>query len=79
MAEPSLYAFCAEALTLAQSNKDDLASLLDPETGFAPKMRQICQTQLTEAQESTDKYSIEELEALRMESDTWGLLQAVMP
>ncbi|GJE90630.1 nuclear pore complex protein [Phanerochaete sordida] len=79
MADSSLYASCAEALTLAQSSKDDLADLLDPDTGFAPKMRQICQTHLAEAQENTEKYSIEELEALRMESDTWGLLQAVMP
>lgn len=79
MADSTLYASCAEALTLAQANKDDLASLLDPEQGFAPKMRQICQAQLAEAQDRPDKYSIEELEALRMESDTWGLLQAVMP
>ncbi|EKM50986.1 uncharacterized protein PHACADRAFT_177673 [Phanerochaete carnosa HHB-10118-sp] len=79
MADSSLYASCAEALTLAQSHKDDLAFVLDPDKGFAPKMRQICQVQLADAQENADKYSIEELEALRMESDTWGLLQAVMP
>ena len=80
MSESAIYASCAEALSLAQLNKDDLATLLDPESGFAPKMRQICQQQLAEAEESADgRYSLEELEALRMESDTWGLLQAVMP
>ena len=76
----SLYASCAEVLSLAQSNKEDLATLLDPENGFAPKLRQICQEQLLEAEDNADgRYSMEELEALSMESDTWGLLQAVMP
>jgi nuclear pore complex protein Nup107 len=41
----ALYAQCAEALALAQSMKDDLAALLDPETGFAPKFRQLCRDQ----------------------------------
>lgn len=76
----SLYASCAEVLSLAQSQKEDLFALLDPDNGFAPKLRQICQDQLLEAEENADgRYPIEELEALRMESDTWGLLQAVMP
>lgn len=76
----SLYASCAEVLSLAQSKKEDLFALLDPDNGFAPKLRQICQDQLLEAEENADgRYPIEELEALRMESDTWGLLQAVMP
>ncbi len=75
----TLYSACAEVLSLAQARKDDLAALLDPETGFAPKLRQICQEQLTLAEEDTGSISSEELEALRMESDTWGLLQAVMP
>ena len=80
MSNTSIYASCAEALSLAQSNQDDLASLLDPVNGFAPKMRQICQDQLLEAEENASGlYSQEEVEALRMESDTWGLLQAVMP
>lgn len=76
----TLYTSCAEVLSLAQSRKDDLEALLDPETGFAPKLRQICQEQLAEAEEANDnRLSSEELEALRMESDTWGLLQAIMP
>lgn len=44
MAE-TLYGSCAEALSLAQSMKDDLAALLDPETGFAPRFRQLCRDQ----------------------------------
>lgn len=76
----SLYASCAEVLSLAQSSKGDLVTLLDPENGFASKLRQICREQLLEVADNADgRYSIEELEALRMESDTWGLLQAVMP
>ena len=78
MSDPAIYASCAEALSLAQLSKDDLAVLLDPQTGFAPKMRQICHQQLLEAEENPHTPA-EEIEALRMESDTWGLLQAVMP
>ena len=75
----SLYTSCAEVLSLAQSRKDDLASLLDPETGFAPKLRQLCQDTIAESAEHGGRISAEELEALRMESDTWGLLQAILP
>ncbi|KAJ3559201.1 hypothetical protein NM688_g483 [Phlebia brevispora] len=76
----SLYKACAEVLSLSQSRKHDLETLLDPETGFAPSLRRICQDQLEEAAETGDlDISQEELDALRMESDTWGLLQAVMP
>ncbi|KAH8091774.1 nuclear pore protein 84/107 [Cristinia sonorae] len=75
----SLYAACAEVLSLAQSRKDDLAALLDPETGFAPKLRQICHERLEELQETPSIGSEMEMLALKMESDTWGLLQAVMP
>lgn len=75
----SLYTSCAEVLSLAQSRKDDLASLLDPASGFAPKLRQLCQDTLAEAEEHGGRLSPEELEALRMESDTWELLQAIMP
>lgn len=41
----ALYVSCAEVLSLCQSMKDDLAGLLDPETGFAPRLRQICHDQ----------------------------------
>ena len=62
----SLYTLCAEVLSLAQSRNDDLASLLDPETGFAPKLRYICQQTLSEAAAQGSSISNEELEALRM-------------
>ena len=75
----TLYAACAEALSLAQSRKEDLAALLDPETGFAPKLRQICHGRLEELQENPGAGTEMEMLALKMESDTWGLLQAVMP
>lgn len=75
----TLYASCAEVLSLAQSRKDDLAALLDPETGFAPKLRQICHDRLEELQENSVPGTEMEMVALKMEGDTWGLLQAVMP
>ncbi|KZP13590.1 hypothetical protein FIBSPDRAFT_797582 [Athelia psychrophila] len=76
----NLYASCAEVLSLCQSMKDDLAALLDPETGFAPRLRQICRDQLAELEENRDERAHpEEVAALRMEMATWGLLQALMP
>ena len=44
MAE-ALYAACAEVLSVCQANKDDLEALLHPETGFAPRLREICNQQ----------------------------------
>ncbi|KAG2341834.1 hypothetical protein BDR05DRAFT_976754 [Suillus weaverae] len=65
----------------------DLAALLDPNTGFAPRLRQLCRDhaphqlpEITEAENSASPdVSQEELDVLRMEANTWGLLQAVMP
>ncbi|KAK7682153.1 hypothetical protein QCA50_014740 [Cerrena zonata] len=74
----ALYSSCAEVLSLAQSHKDDLNALLDPVDGFAPRLRQICQERLIDL-EANPSASQEELDVLRMESDTWGLLQAIMP
>ncbi|TFY81397.1 hypothetical protein EWM64_g2615 [Hericium alpestre] len=74
----ALYASCAEVLTLCQSQKDDLEALLDPEIGFAPRLRQICQDQIADLEDSGE-VSQEEMDALRMECNTWGLLQALMP
>ncbi|KAF9469517.1 nuclear pore protein 84/107 [Collybia nuda] len=68
----------AEVLSLGQSMKDDLGGLLDPETGFAPRLRQICREQLAEYEDNPRALQ-EELDLLRMEQSTWGLLQAVMP
>ncbi|KAG1800698.1 uncharacterized protein BJ212DRAFT_1287070 [Suillus subaureus] len=76
----SLYSSCAEVLSVCQAAKDDLAALLDPNTGFAPRLRQLCRDQITEAENSASSdVSQEELDVLRMEANTWGLLQAVMP
>ncbi|KAG1743856.1 hypothetical protein EDB19DRAFT_2023984, partial [Suillus lakei] len=48
--------------------------------GFAPRLRQLCRDQITEAENrASSDVSQEELDALRMEANTWGLLQAVMP
>ncbi|KAF9071055.1 nuclear pore protein 84/107 [Rhodocollybia butyracea] len=76
----ALYAQCAEVLALAQSMKDDLAALLDPETGFAPKFRQLCRDQIEELEGASSFENVsEEIELLRLEENTWALLQAVMP
>lgn len=79
MADPTLYTSCAEVLSLCQSVKDDLETILDPETGFAPRLRKICRDQMEEYEEARMKISQEEMELLRMEESTWGLIQAVMP
>ncbi|KAG9312440.1 hypothetical protein JVU11DRAFT_6824 [Chiua virens] len=76
----SLYASCAQVLTLCQGIKDDLPALLDPVSGFAPRVRQLCRDQIEELESgATSDVSQVELEALRMEANTWGLLQALIP
>ncbi|KAN0078059.1 Nuclear pore protein 84/107 [Tylopilus felleus] len=76
----SLYTSCAQVLALCQGVKDDLPALLDPVSGFAPRLRQLCRDQIEELESSaTSDVSQVELEALRMEANTWGLLQALMP
>ncbi|KAL6298142.1 nuclear pore protein 84/107 [Sparassis latifolia] len=78
----ALYASCAEALSACQSTKDDLAALLHPETGFAPRLRQICHDRLADVERDyaiDEPVSLHEQQALRMESDTWALLQALIP
>ncbi|KAJ6546893.1 nuclear pore protein 84/107 [Mycena capillaripes] len=80
MSDMTLYVSSAEVLSICQSMNDDLEGLLHPETGFAPRLRQICHEQLVEYEENGDgRTTQEELELLRLERDTWGLLQAVMP
>ncbi|OBZ72749.1 hypothetical protein A0H81_06689 [Grifola frondosa] len=77
----AIYTSCAEVLSVCQSHKDDLSTLLDPETGFAPRLRKICIDHLTdlEVNVNADKATTaNELDALKMESDTWALLQALM-
>lgn len=75
----SLYTSCAEVLSLSQSRKDDISFLLDPEAGFAPKLRQLCHDTLADVEANGTPLAPEEVNALRLESDTWGLLQAIMP
>ncbi|KAJ7771524.1 nuclear pore protein 84/107 [Mycena metata] len=80
MSDTALYESSAEVLSICQSMNDDLEGLLHPATGFAPRLRQICQNQLAEYLENGDgRTTQEELDLLRLERDTWGLLQAVMP
>ncbi|KAF8962886.1 nuclear pore protein 84/107 [Flammula alnicola] len=75
-----LYSSCAEVLSIAQSFKDDLAAILDPESGYAPRMRQVCEDQIEELEDRPDSRTLrDEIEVLRLEQNTWGLLQAVMP
>ncbi|KAJ4468243.1 nuclear pore protein 84/107 [Lentinula aciculospora] len=75
-----LYAQCAEVLSLAQSMKDDLAALLDPDTGLAPRFRQLCRNRIEELEnDASSEHISEEMELLRLEDNTWALLQAVMP
>ena len=45
MPSDSFYAACADVLSAFQANKDDLDALLDPETGFAPRLRDLCYKQ----------------------------------
>ncbi|KAG6828732.1 hypothetical protein H0H92_006920 [Tricholoma furcatifolium] len=76
----TLYASCADVVTVCRDMRDDIDAVCDPETGFAPRMREVCREQL-ELLEQTRDVSVSELdvELLRMESRTWGLLQAVLP
>ncbi|KAG2002400.1 nuclear pore complex protein [Coprinopsis cinerea AmutBmut pab1-1] len=76
MAE-ALYSAFAEVLAASQSVKDDLDALLDKDNGFAPRLRQICQDQITDFEET--RAPQEDIELLRLEANTWGLLQLVMP
>ncbi|KAH9929251.1 nuclear pore protein 84/107 [Fomitopsis serialis] len=75
----SLYASCAQVLSVSQSN-DDLKTLLDPRAGFAPRLRQLCLEQLADLEDrGPADVSLAEIESLRLESETWALLQAIMP
>ncbi|KAG6856667.1 hypothetical protein H0H87_002044 [Tephrocybe sp. NHM501043] len=76
----TLYASCADVLSVCKSMGDDLLAVFDPDTGFAPRMREVLQVQLQEMEETRDAGVTElDVELVRMEAKTWGLLQAVMP
>ncbi|KAL1757022.1 nuclear pore protein 84/107 [Schizophyllum commune] len=71
MAE-SLYASYADILSVCQGS-DDPEELLDPETGFASRLRRLCDDRLQEYEEhGADPHT---LELLRLERNTWALLQ----
>ena len=93
----SLYSSCAEVLSVCQIVKDDLVAVLDPDTGYAPRMRQICHDlyghqfhfissdaqiylrRIDEFEDRPDSRNLQlEIETLRLEENTWGLLQALM-
>ncbi|EPS94048.1 hypothetical protein FOMPIDRAFT_1063333 [Fomitopsis schrenkii] len=75
----NLYASSAQVLSVCQG-VDDLNILLDPQSGFAPRLRQLCAEQLAELEEQgPGQVSLSEIEGLRLESETWALLQAIMP
>ena len=99
MSTTSFYASSADILARFYENRDDLAALLDPETGFAPSLSQMCRkkyaievcytarvvtntanVRLDDALNSSTIYeeSAETLELLRLESNTWDLLQSLM-
>ncbi|KAI0294069.1 nuclear pore protein 84/107 [Multifurca ochricompacta] len=74
----TFYTSCADILALCQAQNNNLEALLDPQTGFAPRLRQLCEQQLSDLREEGNA-SPEEIEALRMECSTWALLQAIIP
>lgn len=91
-----MYIACAEVYSASQAAKDDLEALLNPDTGFAPRLKQICRDQsvsqswmlnqtdlsarIAEYEDSADaRITKDEIDLLRVEENTWGLLQAVMP
>src|SRR6267142_1322536 len=41
----TFYTSCADVLALCQAEKDNLEALLDAQTGFAPRLRQLCEQQ----------------------------------
>ncbi|KZT66080.1 hypothetical protein DAEQUDRAFT_813825 [Daedalea quercina L-15889] len=74
----SLYAACAQVLSVCQS-ENELEPLLNTQTGFAPRLRQLCLEQLADLEErGPGDVSLAEIESLRLESETWALLQAIM-
>ncbi|KAF8631636.1 hypothetical protein AX15_002275 [Amanita polypyramis BW_CC] len=73
----TVFAAYADVLTAAQPFQNDLHTLLDPDTGVAPRIAQICRQQLSDLQDAPDTSS-QDVELLRLELNTWMLLQVVM-
>ncbi|KAJ2925851.1 hypothetical protein H1R20_g11243, partial [Candolleomyces eurysporus] len=77
MSERELFVASADVLSLGQAMKDDLSALLDPEHGFAPRMRRLCRDQIQELEDQNAP--AEDIEILHLEENTWSLLQAILP
>ncbi|KZV71461.1 hypothetical protein PENSPDRAFT_630135 [Peniophora sp. CONT] len=75
MSDP-FYTDSAEVLQDCQAHKDDLSYLFDHQRGFAPQMHRICHRQMV-ALERDGMASQEEVEALRLECNTWSLLHSL--
>lgn len=41
----AFYSSCADVLSVCQAKRQDLDALLDPKTGFASRLRDLCQDQ----------------------------------
>ena len=68
----SIFAQYADVLAVAQH---DLHALLNPQSGFAPRIVKICRQRLEDAQDASIP---QEIELARLELNTWMLLQALM-
>ncbi|KAL1742723.1 nuclear pore protein 84/107 [Schizophyllum fasciatum] len=67
-----MYASYADILSVCQES-DDPEELLDPETGFASRLRRLCDERLQEYEEQGAESTV--LELVRLERNTWALLQ----
>ncbi|KAF8492248.1 nuclear pore protein 84/107 [Gautieria morchelliformis] len=75
----SLYSSCAQIFYAFQSSQGDISAVLHPTHGFAPRMRDACQKALIEVESRSRDltYERDDLEFLRLERDTWDLLQHI--
>ncbi|KAH9075675.1 107-domain-containing protein [Lactarius deliciosus] len=60
----TFYTSCADILALCQAQKDNLEALLDPQTGFAPRLRHLCEQQLSDLREEGN-VSPEEIDGIK--------------
>ncbi|KAI5120989.1 hypothetical protein M0805_000450 [Coniferiporia weirii] len=76
----SFYALSAEVLGACHEKRDDLSAVLDPETGFAPRLSRMCKKRLEEISETAMPFDrpLEDITMLRLESNTWDLLQTLI-